>query len=192
MKRLVILQFVILALTHSTVQAAPMYSERDFKQLKNTKSCVKCDLGYTTIKSWSSHSATILTQSNLNGSTIDVSNFSQSDFSGANLNRLKATNSNFIQSNFTNALMSYIRFDKVQLSGAVLVNVNLKYANLSYSNLSRTDFTGANTHGVNFDHAILIGSNITAEQLGRVKSKWCAVMPDGSIYPANKNERCLQ
>ena len=190
MNRLLVMFFFVFATIQATVHATSQYSVRDLEQLKSTKSCIKCDLGYLTIKEWSNHSGSVLTQSNLNDSYIELSNFSQSDFSGANLNRVKATKTNFIQSNFTNALMSYIKFDMVELSGAVLINANLRSANLSHSNLSRADFTGANTQGVNFDHALLIGSNITAEQLNKAKSMWCALMPDGSVYPANKNERC--
>lgn len=143
-----------------------------------------------TIKQWNVHFESLVSNSSFTGAFIDSSNFRGSDFSGCTLTRLKVLNTLLVQSNFSNARMQYIVFNNVQLSGSKLVNAQLQNANLSYTNLSSVDFTGANTQGVIFDHALLIGSNITIAQLNRAKSLSCAVMPDGTVYPANKNDKC--
>jgi len=66
----------------------------------------------------------------------------------------------------------------------------MSYSHFNSVNLSSTDFTGANTKGVDFGHSILIGSNITKEQLAVAKSLSCAVLPDGTVSSADKYDRC--
>jgi uncharacterized protein YjbI with pentapeptide repeats len=165
-------------------------SDDDLEQLKTTKSCMKCDFSYATIKQWDAHYESLVSNSSFTGAFIESSNFRGSNFSDGTLTRLMVLNTLLMQSDFTNARMQYLLFNNVQLSGSKLVNTLLQNANLSYNNLSSVDFTGANTQGVNFDHAILIGSNITKEQLKSTKSLSCTVMPDGTVYPANKNDKC--
>ncbi|HGU7213686.1 pentapeptide repeat-containing protein [Fluoribacter dumoffii] len=182
--------FLYLLLTFKGVYAGQYVSDDDLEQLRTTKSCMKCDFSYSTIKQWNVHFESLVSNSSFTGAFIDSSNFRGSDFSGCTLTRLKVLNTLLVQSNFSNARMQYIVFNNVQLSGSKLVNAQLQNANLSYTNLSSVDFTGANTQGVIFDHALLIGSNITIAQLNRAKSLSCAVMPDGTVYPANKNDKC--
>ncbi|WP_028384670.1 pentapeptide repeat-containing protein [Legionella moravica] len=71
-----------------------------------------------------------------------------------------------------------------------MINASLQNANFSSSNLSSWHFTGANTQNTIIDHAILMVSHITAEQLAHAKSCACAVLPNGTVAPANPNERC--
>lgn len=181
--------FVSLLILHSAY-AKPHVSDADLEQLKSTKSCIKCDFSYATIKQWDTHYESLVSHSSFTGALIESSNFRGSDFSGCTLTRLKAINTLLMQSDFSNARMQYVFFNNVQLSGSTLANAQLQKANLSYTNLSSVNFTGANTQEVTFDHAILIGSNITNDQLKSAKSLSCAVMPDGTVHPAGKNDKC--
>ena len=68
---------------------------------------------------------------------------------------------------------------------------NLKNANFENANFSNANFQGALIDDANFKNTILIGANITKEQLNTVASKDCAILPDGSLYTANDNIKCL-
>ena len=80
---------------------------------------------------------------------------------------------------------------KMEMLRADFENANLKNANFENANFSNANFHGAIIDDANFKNTILIGSNITEEQLSKVASKECAILPDGTLFVSNENIKCL-
>ena len=77
--------------------------------------------------------------------------------------------------------LSYSRFTRVDLSGRNLSEANLSNSNLDEVNLSDVNFANANLSNVSIRSSILIGANLTKEQLTQIKSIKCTVMPNGDL-----------
>lgn len=107
------------------------------------------------------------------------------NFSGSIMNYSVFTHFFHVQhiqeANFDKVNMSYSRIIDADLSGANLSDVNLSNSDLDNVNLSGVNFTNANLTNTTISYSILIGAQITQDQLEQVKSIDCTVMPDGEL-----------
>lgn len=189
MKKLKLILLFAILFFQNLSNARPSYSDDDLTQFNEKNSCLKCDLSGANLYGLR-HDGAILSESNLNETKFEWCKFRKSNFVSSILIRASDYQSDYTQSDFSNARMDYISMSYSHFSGAIFINTNLQSAKLYNVNLSSTDFTGANTKGVDFGHSILIGSNITKDQLTVAKSLSCAVLPDGTVNPADKYDRC--
>lgn len=170
----------------------------DLDDFLKTKNCVKCDLSNTRFIG-DLHDAIA------DDSLLTNCEFIYSSFDGASLNYTFLTKSQaqsfwnpyfysqatFREASFKGAFLNFTNFSSVEFSGANFENANLKNANFENANFSSANFKGAIVDDANFKNAILIGSNISEDQLSRVSSKECAILPDGTLYTSNSNIKCL-
>jgi uncharacterized protein YjbI with pentapeptide repeats len=77
--------------------------------------------------------------------------------------------------------MDYIDINNSYFSGSSFKNTSLKRAKFAYSNLSTTDFTNTNLKDVSFYKVILIGSNVSEQQIQQALSIKCTVLPNGEV-----------
>ncbi|BDA66475.1 hypothetical protein CAL7716_006410 [Calothrix sp. PCC 7716] len=103
-------------------------------------------------------------------SELQLSNLSKSDLSGANLINAYLVGANIEDCNLTASCLQF-----ANLEVASLQRTNLISANLDGANLKKVDLTQANIYGVSFNNTDLTD----------------AIMPDGEIYKAIKNNIIL-
>ncbi len=156
----------------------------DLKIFEETNYCQGCELSGANIQ-----------KNHDNGSLIN-SYAVQTDFSGSfykmNFSGSILINSKFYilsnayalkvqESNFDKVNLSYSKFNHVDLSRANFSDVDLSHANLERVNFSEVNFTNANFTNATIKDSILIGSNLTQEQLAQFKSIKCTIMPNGEL-----------
>ncbi|GJD20342.1 hypothetical protein RIVM261_052980 [Rivularia sp. IAM M-261] len=103
-------------------------------------------------------------------SELQLSNLSKSDLSGANLINAYLVGANIEDCNLTASCLQF-----ANLEVASLQRTNLISANLDGANLKKVDLTQANIYSVSFNNTDLTD----------------AIMPDGEIYKAIKNNIIL-
>lgn len=103
-------------------------------------------------------------------SELQLSNLSKSDLSGANLKNAYLVGANIEDCNLTASCLQF-----ANLEVASLQRTNLISANLDGANLKKVDLTQANIYSVSFNNTDLTD----------------AIMPDGEIYKAIKNNIIL-
>ncbi len=119
-------------------------------------------------------------------SEMDISSL---DLSKAHLPGIALSNANCAYINLQGANLAAGKFDKADLSGAVLKDTVLSKGYFSYANLQNADLRGAdlseaylnyaNLHGANLCGANLKGVKVTEEQLTHAKTNFMTVFPNG-------------
>jgi serine/threonine protein kinase, bacterial len=119
-------------------------------------------------------------------SEMDISSL---DLSKAHLPGITLSNSNCAYINLQGANLAAGKFDKADLSGAVLKDTVLSRGYFSYANLQNADLRGAdlseaylnyaNLHGANLCGANLKGVKVTEDQLNQAKTNFMTVFPNG-------------
>jgi uncharacterized protein YjbI with pentapeptide repeats len=182
--RLVLLCFLL----STSVNAKILHSDTDLEQYNKSHSCQKCDLSgaYLDGRNNSILDGSILISARLNGEFVG-SSFIGSILTQADSDSLKAMVSNFSETKCT-----YAKFYRASFSGTNFQNADLNKVNFKAANLSSVDFTNASLKGANLDYSILIGAKLTQEQLKSAKSYYCAILPDGTLAPAEyESYSCL-
>lgn len=170
----------------------------DIDQFLKTKICIKCDLS-------NSRFIGDLNDAVADDSLLTNCDFIYSSFDHASLNNTFLTKSQaqsfwnpyfysqatFREASFKGAFLNFTNFSSVEFSGADFENANLKNGNFENANFSNANFKGAILDDANFKNTILIGSNITEDQLNKVASKECAILPNGTLFISNSNIKCL-
>ncbi len=120
--------------------------------------------------------------------------FSEMDINGLDLSKahlpgIALSNANCAYINFQGSNLSGGKFDKADLSGAVLKDAVLSRGYFSYANLQNADLRGAdlsdaylnyaNLHGANLCGANLKGVKVTEDQLNQAKTNFMTVFPNG-------------
>ena len=171
------------------------YNESDKDQFTKTKSCVKCDLSKKDFNGGDRYDYSLLDEADLTNCKFYFANFDNSSFNGAYLIKASASSSSYMptsfrQASFIGAALNNTSFIYADFSNANFQNTNLKYANFKNANLSGANFAGAAIDGIILENSILIGSNLSEEQLAKAKSLRCAVLPNGTISKPNDNGEC--
>jgi serine/threonine protein kinase, bacterial len=119
-------------------------------------------------------------------SEMDISSL---DLSKAHLPGITLSNANCAYINLQGANLAAGKFDKADLSGAVLKDTVLSKGYFSYANLQNADLRGAdlseaylnyaNLHGANLCGANLKGVKVTEDQLNQAKTNFMTVFPNG-------------
>jgi serine/threonine protein kinase, bacterial len=119
-------------------------------------------------------------------SEMDISSL---DLAKAHLPGITLSNANCAYINLQGANLAAGKFDKADLSGAVLKDTVLSKGYFSYANLQNADLRGAdlseaylnyaNLHGANLCGANLKGVKVTEEQLNQAKTNFMTVFPNG-------------
>lgn len=119
-------------------------------------------------------------------SEMDISSL---DLSKAHLPGITLSNANCAYINLQGANLSAGKFDKADLSGAILKDTVLSKGYFSYANLQNADLRGAdlsdaylnyaNLHGANLCGANLKGVKVSEEQLNQAKTNFMTVFPNG-------------
>jgi serine/threonine protein kinase, bacterial len=119
-------------------------------------------------------------------SEMDISSL---DLSKAHLPGITLSNANCAYINLQGANLAAGKFDKADLSGAVLKDTVLSKGYFSYANLQGADLRGAdlseaylnyaNLHGANLCGANLKGVKVTEDQLNQAKTNFMTVFPNG-------------
>ncbi|WP_310483635.1 serine/threonine-protein kinase [Chamaesiphon sp. VAR_48_metabat_403] len=119
-------------------------------------------------------------------SEMDISTL---DLSKAHLPGITLSSANCAYINLQGANLSAGKFDKADLSGAVLKDTVLSRGYFSYANLQNADLRGAdlsdaylnyaNLHGANLCGANLKGVKVTEDQLNQAKTNFMTVFPNG-------------
>jgi serine/threonine-protein kinase len=117
---------------------------------------------------------------------IDLSNL---NLAKAHLPSMILVNSICAQINFQGANLAGSKFEKADLSGAVLKDALLNRCYFSHANLQNADLRGAdlsdaylnyaNLSGANLSGANLKGAKISDEQLAQAKTNFMTVFPNG-------------
>lgn len=174
-----------------------LYAE-DLDEFLKTKVCIKCDLSNSRFIGDLQNA--FADDSLLSNCEFIYANFDRSSFNGCFLTKSQAqsfwnpyfySQASFREASFKGAFLNFTTFSSVEFSGANFENANLRNANFENANLSNTNFTGAIVDDANFKNTILIGSNINADQLNKLSSKECAVLPNGQLYLSNPSIKCL-
>lgn len=105
------------------------------------------------------------------GSTLDHSNFSYTQFEAPNLNGAAMRYASLYRVVWPNA----------QLVGTLLYAADLTYAQLKGAHLERANLTSALLNHADLSNANLLGAQVSMEQLKKTKSICGAVLPDGSL-----------
>jgi uncharacterized protein YjbI with pentapeptide repeats len=170
----------------------------DIDEFLKTKVCVKCDLSNS--RFIGDLQKALVDDSLLTNCEFIYANFDKSSFNGCFLTKSQAqsfwnpyfySQATFREASFKGAFLNFTSFSSAEFSGANFENANLRNANFENANLSNTNFSGALVDDANFKNTILIGSNITEEQLAKVASKECAVLPNGQLYMSHPEVKCL-
>jgi serine/threonine protein kinase, bacterial len=119
-------------------------------------------------------------------SEMDISTL---DLSKAHLPGITLSSANCAYINLQGANLAAGKFDKADLSGAVLKDTVLSKGYFSYANLQNADLRGAdlsdaylnyaNLHGANLCGANLKGVKVTEEQLNQAKTNFMTIFPNG-------------
>ena len=148
-------------------------------------------------------------ETNFVNSTVDYSEFNNTLFQRANLSHSYWYDVAFINSVLKDVNLSYVSmngsfsscsFNKVEFIESDLKSVSFSRAkmievNFTGAKLIEADFSRVNAQNVNFknadlSYAILIGSNITEEQLSKTKTYKCATLSNGDVYTNNGKFNC--
>ncbi|MBA3536657.1 MAG: pentapeptide repeat-containing protein [Tatlockia sp.] len=189
MNRTIVAKIYFLLLISMPVIAKPNYSTEDRDQFFQTNSCIKCDLTGVDF-TYTRHKNAMLENARLMYSAFTHSKFDESNFVGAYFTKSEGYYAQFRNSNFTSAHLNYVHFYFNELSGSNFIKADLRNANFTGSNLSSVNFTNANVDGADFTKAILIGSNLSADQISKVKSLKCAILPNGEMSFPVQGQSC--
>ncbi len=177
-----VLMFGLMGLSFST-QSKVLADTEDLKIFADTNFCQGCDLSGATI--YENHD-----NGSLLGSYAIKTEFSGSlykmNFSGSIMNYSKFSGGfygvlSIQEANYDKVNLSYSIFNGTDLSCANFSDVNLSNSNWEQANFSGVNFANANLNNVTIRHSILIGANLSQEQLKQVKSIRCTVMPNGEL-----------
>lgn len=124
------------------ISPARGYNPADLELLKQTNSCIRCDLSGAPLNGLYLVGAN-LREANLSRAVMSQSNLAGIDFSGANLEAANMAGSNLAGASFTGA----------NLRSASLVNTNLTAAGMI-----ATDLVGANLRGARMNLVISRGA----------------------------------
>lgn len=153
----------------------------DLQHFLEYNRCEGCNLSHSLLQH-SKHAHAVLNRSDLSQANLSHANFVAAQCASTVLLRAKLVQAKFMNANFDNAHLVHINAFKASFSGATFRNALLDHANFNHALLSRVDFTGATLREADLSYAILIGSNLSQEQLQQVKKAGCAVLPDGTLY----------
>lgn len=179
--------------------AAPAlaFNPADRDAFNATGNCPGCDLSGLEMRSLGALGAN-LAGANLSDTTMTFANLQGADLSGANLTNARMAGANL--SNGPGGAPGGIGaiYPVTNLSGAILIGVDLGTANLTNANLTRADLRGANLSDANLTGADLTGAVVTVTSFARanfsganltgldldvantVGAKFCnTTMPDG-------------
>ncbi|CAM4483638.1 MAG: hypothetical protein LEGION0403_FIIPPAGN_02871 [Legionella sp.] len=143
-------------------------------------------------------------KSTLQNNELTNSIFQKANFSHSHLSNVKFIRSTFKDVNFAHASMdgtwSSCSFNKVDftdsdLEGASFPKTKMIDVNFSGAKLKNADLSRVNVENLSFDnadlsYAVLMGSNITEEQLSKAKTYKCATLPNGDVYTNNGEFNC--
>ena len=182
-KKIINYAAMIFILLSTSVNAKVSYSGNDLEQYNKYHSCQKCDLSGANLEGQEKSilDGSILISTRLSGKFVG------SSFIGSILTQADTYNFKAMVSNFSETKCNYAKFHKASFSGANFQNADLSKANFKSANLSSVDFTNASLNGANLDYSILIGATLTQEQLKSAKSYYCAILPDGTLAPPERD-----
>lgn len=177
-----VMMVVLMGLSFS-IQSRVLADEEDLKVFADTNFCQGCDL--SGVKIYEAHQEGSLLGSyainteflgslykmNFSGSVMTYSKFSGQFYSVLRIQ----------EANFDKVNLSYSIFNNTDLSGANFSDANLSNSDWDRANFSEVNFTNANLNNVTIRNSILIGANLSPEQLEQVKSIECTVMPNGEL-----------
>lgn len=142
-------------------------------------------------------------------STLQSNEFTNSIFQKVNFSHSNLSNVNFIRSTFKDVNFSHVSmggtwsscsFNKVDFTDSDLKNTSFSKTkmidvNFSGAKLKNADLSRVNVKNISFDnadlsYAVLIGSNITEEQLSTAKTYECATLSNGDVYTNNGEFNC--
>ncbi|WP_084273801.1 pentapeptide repeat-containing protein [Legionella fairfieldensis] len=177
-----VMMFILMGLSFST-QSRVLADAEDLKVFADTNFCQGCDLSGAKI--YEAHD-----NGSLLGSyaikTEFVGSLFRMNFSGSIMNYSKFSGGYFSvlkiqEASFDKVNLSYSSFNNTDLSGANFSDVNLNNSDWDRANFSGVNFANANLNNVTIRNSILIGANLSQEQLKQVKSIECTVMPNGEL-----------
>jgi uncharacterized membrane protein YciS (DUF1049 family) len=119
---------------------------------------------------------------NNTGSTKNLINLHNADFSGVDYKNSHLTNASLRGVIFYGADLSGTHFVDADLSDADLRNARLVNANLRNANLSNVDLTKTKLRNADLQLANLRNAKITEKQLSHLVGLAGAIMPKGEIY----------
>lgn len=172
----------LMSLTLSS-HAKTLYDPEDLRIFSETNSCQGCDLSGARIFKDHDHGSLINSyaiKTEFLGS-LYMMDFSGSIMTYSKIGYLFYNTRDVQETNFDKVNLSYSTIIKVDLSGANFSNVDLSNSDLDRVNLSDVNFSNANLNNVIVRNSILIGANLTQEQLNQIKSIECTVMPNGEL-----------
>lgn len=161
-------------------------SERQLRQLLNTKKCPSCNLQGVTVRNANLEDANLeganLKNAKLVRAKLEGANLESANLEGANLLVAHLRNANLGSTNLRSADLTFANLEGANLEGAnlggvILDDANLKSANLENANLERVLMANANLEGAN-----LKGANLKDALLWDTNLKG-AIMPDGTKHP---------
>lgn len=165
------------------------YSAESIRQFTETNQCIHCNLIEAELDE-KNHNQALLTGSDLSKARMRSAQFNEADITTCQLVRTNVDESSFRGTQFDGSNFSFFSGRYAAFNQASFKHTDMTYAKLYAANFTQADFTDADLHEADMNHTILIGSNITPEQLATIKSLHCAVLPDGRVYnPGNRKCR---
>ena len=157
-------------------------SQKDFETYNETGKCEDCDLsGYSICYDRNGDVPAEINYSDLRKSKFNYCALSHSKISNNIMYNMYINNTHFESTIFT-----FSKFDFSTIYGSSFSTSNFEQSsfvsvNINKSNFSNSNFSNAIIKGAKFHKSILIGSNLTNEQLNSAESLDCSVLPDGSL-----------
>lgn len=162
--------------------AQVMADETDLKTFSEKNYCQGCDISNAEINEDHDNGAL------LNSFAIKTEfkgSFHKMDFSGSIMTYCKVYSwiktISAQEANFNKVNLSYAHIEQTDLSGSQFTDVNLSNTDFYNVNLSDVDFTNANLQDVTIKNSILIGANLSDDQMEQIKSIRCSIMPNGEM-----------
>lgn len=169
----------LLVLMHCSLSHAYLYTQ--LQEFEASNKCIHCDLTQMSLHSnkhnYAELSGAYLVAVRINNFVANHSQFDNTNWVYALMERGEFNYSNFSGSRFDYALIYYASFKEANFTNAHLDN-----AKLYLNDFTGADFTNATVKNANFSYSNLMGSNMTQAQLNQMKTYRCATLPDGSIY----------
>ena len=161
-------------------EIAPLW-EKQVRQVKQFKECVKCNLQGADLNDADLNGAN-LSGANLRGANLRSADLSGADLMSVDLWRADLRGTDLRGVALWSANLTDADLRSANLNHADLRSANLKGANLSSADLTLANLTGADLTDADLESADLTGANLTSASLEDANLK-NAIMPDGSKHP---------
>jgi len=182
MKKIIILSFVWMIAFQ-----AYSYDQEQLDQFRNTNFCIHCNLIEAFLNE-ENHNHALLTESDLSEARIKNAQFNEAEITACQFVRANVDGSSFRKAKLDGTNFSFFSGRYAAFNSASFKNANLTHTRLYAANFAKADFTDADLEDADLNNTILIGSNLTQEQLAKVKNLNCAVLPEGRVYNPGKRK----